>query len=166
MNGKKRALILGTATLFLVCAIATRSAKGQAGGSAAAINAPSNTLGQASEHVAEPKKAEEQFKNVQTLKGIPADQLIPAMQFISASLGVECEFCHVQGAFEKDDKKPKQTARKMMEMMITINQENFDGKREVTCYSCHRGSTDPAATPVVMEEAKAGADVAKQNEFE
>ena len=52
------------------------------------------------------------------LKDIPADQLIPAMQFITASLGVECEFCHVQGAFEKDDKKPKQTARKMMEMMF------------------------------------------------
>src|SRR5690242_4274328 len=61
------------------------------------------------------KKAEEQFKNIQTLKGIPADQLIPSMQFISASLGVECDFCHVQGAFDKDDKKPKQTARKMME---------------------------------------------------
>ena len=29
------------------------------------------------------------------------------MQFITASLGVECEFCHVQGAFEKDDKKTK-----------------------------------------------------------
>src|SRR5208282_5453876 len=97
-----------------------------------------------------PKTAVQQFKNIQVLKDIPADQLIPAMQFITASLGVECEFCHVQGAFEKDDKKPKQTARKMMEMMITINQENFDGKREVTCYSCHRGSTNPLATPVVM----------------
>ncbi len=74
-----------------------------------------------------PKKAEEQFKNIQVLKGIPADQLIPAMQFITASLGVECEFCHVQGAFEKDDKKPKQTARKMMEMMFAINKDNFDG---------------------------------------
>ncbi len=97
-----------------------------------------------------PKTAVQQFKNIQVLKDIPADQLIPAMQFITASLGVECEFCHVQGAFEKDDKKPKQTARKMMEMMITINQENFDGKREVTCYSCHRGSINPVATPVVM----------------
>ncbi|MFZ0818006.1 MAG: photosynthetic reaction center cytochrome c subunit family protein, partial [Candidatus Sulfotelmatobacter sp.] len=65
-----------------------------------------------------PKKAEEQFKNIQALKGIPADQLIPAMQFVTASLGVECEFCHVEGAFEKDDKKPKQAARKMMEMMF------------------------------------------------
>ncbi len=50
-----------------------------------------------------PKKAEEVFKNIQVLKGIPADQLFPTMQFISASLGVECEFCHVHDAFEKDD---------------------------------------------------------------
>jgi len=98
------------------------------------------------------KKAEEQFKNIQTLKGIPADQLIPTMQFITASLGVECDFCHVQGSFEKDDKKPKQTARKMMEMMWTINKDNFEGHREVTCYSCHRGNTDPIGTPLVMAE--------------
>jgi hypothetical protein len=99
-----------------------------------------------------PKKAEEQFKNIQTLKGIPADQVIPSMQFITASLGVECDFCHVQGAFDKDDKKPKQTARKMMEMMFAINKENFEGHREVTCYSCHRGNAKPVAIPVVMNE--------------
>jgi outer membrane lipoprotein-sorting protein len=113
----------------------------------------------------EPKKAEEQFKNIQTLKGIPADQLIPAMEFITASLGVGCEFCHVQGAFEKDDKKPKQTARKMMEMMFAINKENFEGHREVTCYSCHRGATNPVGTPLVMtEETKPGMEVAKNEE--
>src|SRR5579864_5531244 len=104
------------------------------------------------------KKAEEQFKNIQVLKGVPAEQIFPTMQFIAASLGVECDFCHVQGAFEKDDKKPKQTARKMMEMMFAINKDNFEGHREVTCYSCHRGSTDPVAIPAVMsEETKEGA---------
>jgi photosynthetic reaction center cytochrome c subunit len=102
------------------------------------------------------KKAEEQFKNIQVLKGIPAYQVIPSMQFITASLGVECDFCHVQGAFEKDDKKTKQTARKMMEMMFAINKENFDGEREVTCYSCHRGSTDPVGMPPVMTEDPKG----------
>jgi hypothetical protein len=64
-----------------------------------------------------PKTAHDQYKNIQTLKDIPADQLIPAMQFISASLGVECEYCHVHGALDKDDKKPKLTARKMITMM-------------------------------------------------
>ncbi len=99
-----------------------------------------------------PNKAEEQFKNIQVLKGFPAEQIFPTMQFITASLGVECEFCHVQGAFEKDDKKTKQTARKMMEMMFAINKDNFDGHREVTCYSCHRGSPAPQAIPAVMTE--------------
>src|SRR5437762_11235425 len=60
------------------------------------------------------KLAEEEFNNIQALKGIPADQIIPSMQFIAASLGVECEFCHVAHANEKDDKKPKVTARKMI----------------------------------------------------
>jgi photosynthetic reaction center cytochrome c subunit len=96
-----------------------------------------------------PKTASEQFKNIQVLKDIPADQLIPAMQFMTASLGVECEFCHVHGAFDKDDKKPKVTARKMITMMLAINKDNFDGHREVTCYSCHNGATHPISTPVI-----------------
>ncbi|HEX4426130.1 MAG TPA: c-type cytochrome [Terriglobales bacterium] len=99
-----------------------------------------------------PKTAEQTYKNIQVLKGQPADQLIPAMQFISNSLGVECDFCHVQGAFEKDDKKPKQVARKMMQMMTAINQENFDNHREVTCNSCHRGAAKPVAVPIISED--------------
>jgi hypothetical protein len=98
------------------------------------------------------KKAEEQFKNIQVLKGIPAEQVFPTMQFIAASLGVQCDFCHVQDAFEKDDKKPKQTARKMMEMMIAINADDFDGHRVVTCNSCHNGNQKPSAIPAVMSE--------------
>jgi photosynthetic reaction center cytochrome c subunit len=98
------------------------------------------------------KTAVQQFKNIQVLKDIPADQLIPAMQFVAASLGVECEFCHVPNAFEKDDKKPKKIARSMMAMMLTIDQENFDANLAVTCYTCHRGSIHPIATPLVMGE--------------
>lgn len=101
-----------------------------------------------------PKTAAQEFKNIQVLKDVPADQLIPAMQFITASLGVECEYCHVEHAFDKDDKKPKLAARKMMEMMITINQENFEGHREVTCYSCHRGAAKPISVPVISAEEK------------
>ncbi len=98
------------------------------------------------------KMAEEAFKNIQVLKGIPADQLVPAMQFISASLGVECEFCHVPGKMDADDKHPKQTARKMITMTFAINKENFDGRREVTCNSCHRGETHPVAAPAVADQ--------------
>ena len=98
------------------------------------------------------KKTEEAYKNIQVLKGAPADQLMPAMQFISASLGVQCDYCHEMGAFDRDDKKPKQIARKMMEMMFAINNINFEGHREVTCYSCHRGATKPVATPVITDQ--------------
>ena len=52
------------------------------------------------------------------------------MQFVAALLGVGCDFCHVEGAFEKDDKKEKQTARKTMQMMFAINQDNFEGRRD------------------------------------
>jgi outer membrane lipoprotein-sorting protein len=100
-----------------------------------------------------PKTTQEAFKNIQVLKDLSPGQLIPAMQFITASLGVECDFCHVRGAFEKDDKKPKQTARKMMQMMAALNQQNFDGRREVTCYSCHRGLSKPVSIPMVADTA-------------
>jgi outer membrane lipoprotein-sorting protein len=58
----------------------------------------------------------------------------------------------VAHANEKDDKKPKVTARKMINMMMAINKENFEGPREVTCYSCHRGSADPVGTPIITDE--------------
>jgi photosynthetic reaction center cytochrome c subunit len=151
MKGKL-ALVAGIMAVVAVGGIATGGAKAQSSGSPAAVN------------TAGPKKAEEQYKNIQALKGIPADQLIPAMQFIATSLGVGCEFCHVEGAFDKDDKKPKQTARKMMEMMFAINKDNFEGHREVTCYSCHRGSTDPVGTPLVMMEEPKGVGEAKKAE--
>jgi hypothetical protein len=137
----KLTLTLGVVIAVAVCGYLI-GAKAQSG---ATMHAPNAAPAQTGE-----KKAEEQFKNIRTLKGIPADQLIPTMQFISASLGVECDFCHVQGAFDKDDKKPKQTARKMIEMMFAINADNFDRHREVTCYSCHHGSIEPLPMPPVM----------------
>ena len=69
--------------------------------------------------------AESVFKNIQVLKGVPSDQLIPSMRFITASLGVECSYCHVPEHFEKDDKKPKQIARDMMRMMLTIDKRQL-----------------------------------------
>src|SRR5690349_3114010 len=100
------------------------------------------------------KTAAQQFKNIQVLKDIPADDLIPAMQFISASLGVECTYCHVERAFDKDDKKEKKFARHMIEMTMNINKDNFEGKRWVTCYSCHRGAAKPVSIPIISAEEK------------
>ena len=118
----------------------------------AAIALP-RALGQAAKAAPPTKTTEQAFQNIQVLKGLPADQLIPSMQFISASLGVECDYCHVQNAFDKDDKKPKPIARKMIRMMFAINQDNFEGRREVTCNSCHRGSPHPADIPAIGGEA-------------
>jgi photosynthetic reaction center cytochrome c subunit len=100
------------------------------------------------------KTAAQQFKNIQVLKDIPADQLIPTMQFVAASLGVECEFCHVEHQMDKDDKKEKKTARKMMEMQLTIDKENFDGNLNVTCFTCHRGAPHPVAIPILSADMK------------
>lgn len=151
MTSGKLLWIFGAMSILAVSAIAAGSnGKAQSSGTAPASGA------QTAASAPGPKKAEEQFKNIQVLKGIPADQLFPTMQFVAASLGVECDFCHVQNAFEKDDKKPKQIARKMMEMMIAINADDFDGHRQVTCYTCHRGNSKPVAIPAVMtDEPKA-----------
>jgi len=138
-------LVWSTSALIVACAFTLAAAK-------APSTNPRRSIFQLPAGAPAARKAEDQFKNIQVLKGVPADQIFPTMQFIAASLGVECDFCHVQNAFEKDDKKTKQTARKMMEMMFAINKDNFDGHREVTCYSCHRGNPKPAAIPVVMTE--------------
>jgi photosynthetic reaction center cytochrome c subunit len=113
----------------------------------AAAFTPQPVHGQA----AEPKTAEQVYQNITQLKGTPADQLPPSMDFISASLGVECAFCHVQGKPEADDKPQKKTAREMMAMQAMINKESFRGQRQVTCYSCHRGSARPVSVPPITE---------------
>jgi photosynthetic reaction center cytochrome c subunit len=97
------------------------------------------------------KPAEEVYKNIVQLKGTPADQVMPAMQFISSSLGVQCDFCHVQGKMEADDKGAKKTAREMMAMQAAINKESFRGQLQVTCFSCHRGAQRPVNSPPVLD---------------
>jgi hypothetical protein len=101
------------------------------------------------------KTADQVFKNIQSLKGTPADQLIPAMQYFSASLGVQCGFCHVTTpafAPDKDDKEEKKTARMMIAMVESINQANFKGRPQVGCATCHGGHASPVAFPPVGDE--------------
>ncbi len=104
------------------------------------------------------------FKNIQVLKGIPSSELIPAMEFMESSLGVRCGFCHVEGHFEKDDKKPKQTAREMMRMMFALNDANFAAQRAVTCYTCHRGALKPVAIPLLASETSSSQKPAYQSQ--
>src|SRR2546423_12257793 len=44
------------------------------------------------------KPVEQTRKNIQVLKGLPSSQLFPLMNFVSVSLGVRCDFCHVKQA--------------------------------------------------------------------
>jgi len=96
--------------------------------------------------------AEDVFKNVQVLKGIPVDEFMSTMGLFSAALGMSCEDCHASNDsnwanYALDTSVRKQMARKMVVMMATINKENFGGRQVVTCYSCHRGSSPPKVTP-------------------
>lgn len=98
-------------------------------------------------------------KNIQVLKGLPEGQLFPLMNFVSASMGVRCDYCHVQQGknaegltnwvWESDDKPQKRAARRMMQMTMRLNEANLADFRNqrVTCFTCHRGSTDPARLP-------------------
>jgi hypothetical protein len=105
------------------------------------------------------KPVEQTKKNIQVLKGLPTSQLFPLMNFIAVSLGVKCNYCHVKSGktaegfdnwvWESDDKETKRTARRMMQMVLSINKSNLADFRgePVTCYTCHRGQTVPARSP-------------------
>lgn len=92
--------------------------------------------------------AEKQFKNIQSFKGSKATDIIPAMEFMSASLGVGCDFCHAEDR-ASDVKQEKKTAREMIAMQRDINTRNFRGRNQVTCASCHAGHTRPIGVPPV-----------------
>ncbi len=93
------------------------------------------------------KTAAEAFKNIQVLKDMPASDLMPTMKHFTKDLGVKCDFCHVQGAFDKDDKHEKIIARKMILMAHQINTDNFHDHPRVTCWTCHRGAQEPESKP-------------------
>ena len=110
--------------------------------------APSVAAPQTSAAVAA-RTAGQTGKNIQVLTDLPADQLIPTMRFFSYSLGVECQFCHVVGDNSKDDKREKVTARHMIGMELAINKDNFNGRTNVTCYTCHRGMPEPGPVQAI-----------------
>ena len=93
--------------------------------------------------------AGQRFRNIQIFKDIPATQLDPTMAFISGSLGVRCNYCHVPGQFEKDDKPTKVAARRMIKMVLDLNKGSFNGQGAVSCFTCHRGKPTPVSVPAV-----------------
>ena len=104
--------------------------------------------------------APDYFKNIKVLKNVPADQLRTQMEYFTASLGVNCNFCHVQGQFESDDNPHKDRARKMMAMVDRFN-DNPSNDITVTCATCHHGHVPPERTPTLaMPMTQAEADAA------
>ncbi len=101
--------------------------------------------------------AGEHFKNVKTdaLKTLPVSQFIDDMRYFAWSLGKDCEFCHVKDHFDSDDKKEKKTARQMIAMTSTIDQDNFKGRPEVRCFTCHEFHNHPLSRPLFPDEAAA-----------
>ena len=105
----------------------------------------------ASQTAAPTEKTVEQVQtNIQVLKGLPASQLTPVMNYMAASLGVRCNYCHVnkdgKWDYASDEKGEKKSAREMITMVVGINKNSFHGNPEVSCYTCHRGRTSVAHT--------------------
>jgi photosynthetic reaction center cytochrome c subunit len=97
--------------------------------------------------------AEQVFKNIQVLKGMPAADLQGAMSFIASSLGVDCDYCHRQdneGTFASDTVPAKLRAREMIRMTSNINREGFHGENRVTCFTCHQGGTAPVSMATAL----------------
>src|SRR5437660_9796902 len=84
-----------------------------------------------------PLLAEQVFKNVQALKGIPVDDFLQTMGIMSAALQFDCSDCHVGAGTDSvnwaADTPRKRTARRMVNMVATINKDNFGGRQLVTC---------------------------------
>lgn len=116
----------------------------------AAENAGSSSSGK-------PQTARQRFKNIKVLKDLPADQLIPVMQNINASLGVRCGFCHVGREFERDDKPEKNVARQMVLLTQRLNAHERVVDKRATCYMCHHGHANPETQPPPPPPPGAGA---------
>ncbi len=112
----------------------------------------------------EGQPAEKVFKNIQALKGMKAADLQGAMSFIASSLNVDCDYCHRQD-FSKDVTKEKLRAREMIRMVRQINEEAFQGKNTVNCFTCHQGHTDPVSlAPIVPPPPRTSKAEAAANE--
>jgi photosynthetic reaction center cytochrome c subunit len=137
MKSGSRRMIIGVTSTLALCLLGITVASGQAG-----------QAGQAQR----PPMAEEVFKKVDVLKGIPVDEFMDTMGMFAAALSLNCIDCHVPesvGSWDRfaDETPLKVTARRMVNMVNAINRDNFKGVRSVTCYTCHRGDLRPRILP-------------------
>lgn len=111
----------------------------------------------AKQNTNQPPLAEQVFGNIQVLKGIPVSEFMSTMGFFSASVGLNCVFCHVPESLQDwkkfaEDVPRKRIARKMIAMVNGINKNNFGGRPVITCYSCHHGTETPKAIPSLAQQ--------------
>jgi photosynthetic reaction center cytochrome c subunit len=163
---RTRLFIIGSA-LALAIGVSARAQQPPAG--AAPTAQPAGAPAQGGRQPRRPPRpgetASEYYKNIKVLNDLPAEALPITMQFIAASLGVGCDFCHVtgpQGGFDRDEKKPKDTARKMLQMVETINTQQFEGRQQVNCTTCHHGNNKPDRNTVLAQEMTPGEAAAAQ----
>jgi tetratricopeptide (TPR) repeat protein len=113
----------------------------------------------------------DEFTNLQVFpKNTGKQDLVVAMRNFSMGLGVRCTHCHVSKTegdtstmdWASDDLPTKKDARRMMQMVATINTQllpedkDNDGLR-VQCVTCHRGLQNPdTLDKVLMKEYSAG----------
>jgi hypothetical protein len=100
------------------------------------------------------KRADEVYKNLKLLGGLPPHLIVPVMQQVSLSLGQRCDACHVTSDWASDEKKAKKTARQMIAMVESANAELFGQIHDdaaVTCWTCHRGDEHPVKRPARAE---------------
>jgi len=139
--GSRQRFVSATASVT-VCLFAVAIANGQAG------------------QAQRPPMAEEVFKNVQILKGIPVDEFMDTMGMFAAATSLNCTSCHASDNTTTWDKFAvdtplKQTARRMMNMVNAINRTQFKGVRSVTCYTCHHGDQRPKIVPSLIVQYSA-----------
>lgn len=105
---------------------------------------------------AQPPKQPRPLENIRILRGWSGDEVRAEMRLMTEALGVKCEHCHVQGNFPSDEKRAKHTARRMLELTMALNADNFAGLPppigasklgRVTCYTCHQGALMPKQAP-------------------
>jgi hypothetical protein len=87
-------------------------------------------------------RAEQEYRNIQLLRGLPADRIPVIMESFRSALGVDCTYCHIQNQFERDDRPMKKVAREMIQLTRDTN-TRMGGAARVTCNTCHRGQPRP-----------------------
>lgn len=96
--------------------------------------------------------AAQEHKNLQVLdKNISKDELKKTMEGFAAQLGVKCQFCHMDEQYEKDDRKQKSDARKMIQLVMEMKARKPEffkttvKETAIQCSMCHRGKPQPEA---------------------